>query len=87
MQMSQTPVKDQISVPQKNTSVTSTSTVPGNSTYSGITKHDPKICVVGGSHIKRIRRSDFNKELCFGKAFSVSLVAQMLSSYIISFPL
>ena len=35
-------------------------TVPGNSTYSSITKHGHKICVVGDSHIKRIKRNDFN---------------------------
>ena len=61
-------------------------TVPGNSTYSGINKHGRKICVVGDSPIKRIKRNDFNKELRHGKA--VPLVLQMLSSYvIISFPL
>ena len=44
-------------------------TVPGNSTYSGITKRGRKICVVGDSHIKRIKRTDFNKALRHGKAF------------------
>ena len=44
-------------------------TVPGNSTYSGITKHGRKICVVGDSHVKRIKRNDFNKALRHGKAF------------------
>ena len=37
--------------------------VPGNSTYSGITKHGRKICLVDDSHIKRIKRNDFNKDL------------------------
>ena len=40
-------------------------TVPGNSTNG----HGHKICVVGDSHIKRIKRNDFNKELHHGKAF------------------
>ena len=44
-------------------------TVPWNSTYSGITKHGRKICVAGGSHIKRIKQNDFNKEHRYGKAF------------------
>ena len=44
-------------------------TVPGNSSYSDITKHGRKICVVGDSHMKRVKRNDFNKELCHGKAF------------------
>ena len=43
--------------------------VPGNSTYSGITKHGRKICVVGDSLIKRIKRNDLNKELRHSKAF------------------
>ena len=45
------------------------SIVPRNNTYSGIIKHGPKICVVGDSHIKRIKRNDFNKELRHDKAF------------------
>ena len=40
-----------------------------NSTYSGITKHGRKICVAGGSHIKRIKQNNFNKEHRHGKAF------------------
>ena len=44
-------------------------TVPGNSNYASITKNGRKILVVGDSHIKRIRRNDFNKELKNGKAF------------------
>ena len=44
-------------------------TVPGNSNYASITKNGRKILVVGDSHIKRIRRNDFNKELKIGKAF------------------
>ena len=62
-------------------------TVPGNSTYSGITKHGRKICVVGDSHIKRIEQNDFNKELRHGKAFFGSFSganAKQLCHYIIS---
>ena len=61
-------------------------TVPGNSTYSGITKHGRKICVVGDSHVKRIKRNDFNKELLHGKAFFRSFSgtnAKQLRHYII----
>ena len=42
-------------------------TVPGNSTYSGVTKYGRKIYVVSDSHIKRIKRNDLNKELRHGK--------------------
>ena len=62
-------------------------TVPGNSTYSGITKHGCKICVVGDSYFKRIKQNDFTDELRQGKAFSAPSVMQMRSSYaIITFP-
>ena len=60
--------------------------VPGNSTYSGIIKHDRKICVVGDSHIKRIKWNDFNKELRHDKAFFRSFNganAKQLRHYII----
>ena len=43
-------------------------TVPGNSDYASIIKNGRKVLVVGDSHIKRIRRNDFNKELKNGKA-------------------
>ena len=43
-------------------------TVLGNSDYASIIKNDRKALVVGDSHIKRIRRNDFNKELKNGKA-------------------
>ena len=61
-------------------------TVSGHNTYSGITKHGRKICVVGDSHIKRIKRNDFNKELRHGKAFFRSFNganAKQLRHYII----
>ena len=63
-----------------------TYTVPGSSTYSGISKHGRKICVIGDSHIKRIKRNDFNKELRHGKAFFRSFNgenAKQLRHYII----
>ena len=43
-------------------------TVPGNSDYASIIKNGRKFLVVGDSHIKRIRRNDFNKEFKNGKA-------------------
>ena len=43
-------------------------TVPGNSDYESVIKNGCKVLVVGDSHLKRIRRSDFNKELKNGKA-------------------
>ena len=43
-------------------------TVPGNSDYASVIKNGRKVFVVGYSHIKRIRRNDFNKELKNGKA-------------------
>ena len=51
MQISQTSIKDKISVSQNLTPTA----VPGNSTYLGITKHGLKTCVVRDSQIKRIR--------------------------------
>ena len=61
-------------------------TVPENSTNSGVTKHGRKICVVVDSHIKRIKRNDFNKELRHGKAFFRSFTganAKQLRHFII----
>ena len=43
-------------------------TVPGNRSYSSTTKFGKKICVVGDSHIRRIKRNLFNNSLCEGKA-------------------
>ena len=42
--------------------------VPVNSDYDSIIKNGRKVPVAGDSHIKRIRRNDFNKELKNGKA-------------------
>ena len=44
-------------------------TIPVNSNYASIPKNGRKILVVGDSHIKRIRRIDFNKELRNDKAY------------------
>ena len=43
-------------------------TVPGNRPYSSTTKFGKKICVVGDSHIRRIKRNLFNNSLYGGKA-------------------
>ena len=44
-------------------------TVPGNSSYATVSKFGNGIFVVRGSHVKRIKRLDINKELRSGKAF------------------
>ena len=44
-------------------------TVPGNSSYATVSKFGKKNFVVGDSHVKRIKRLDFNKELRNRKAF------------------
>ena len=43
-------------------------TVPGNRSYSSTMKYGKKICVVGDSHVRRIKRNLFNNSLCEGKA-------------------
>ena len=35
-------------------------TVPGNSDYASIIKNSLKVLIVGDSHVKRVRRNDFN---------------------------
>ena len=42
-------------------------TAPGNSEYASIAKHGRKVLIVGDSHVRRIRRNDFNKDLKNGK--------------------
>ena len=42
-------------------------TVLGNRSYTSTTKFGKKICVVGDSHIKRIKKNLFNNSLCEGK--------------------
>ena len=44
-------------------------TVPGNRSYSVTKKYGKKICVVGDSHIRRIKRNLFNNSLYEGKAY------------------
>ena len=44
-------------------------TVPGYNSYATVSKFRKKIFVVGDSHVKKIKRLDFNKELRSGKAF------------------
>ena len=44
-------------------------TAPGNINYVNTAKNGRKILPVGDSHVKRISRIDFNKELRNGKAY------------------
>ena len=60
--------------------------IPGNSNYTSISNNNPKILVVGDSHVKQIRRIDFNKELRHGKAYFRSFsgaTSKQLDHYII----
>ena len=52
--------------------------------YATVFKLGKKIFVVGDSHVKRIKRLDFNKELCSGKAkaFLDHLVVQIANNLI-----
>ena len=43
--------------------------LPDNSNYASISKNGREILVVGDSHVKRIRRINFNKNLRNGKAY------------------
>lgn len=61
-------------------------TIPGNSSYATRAKIGKKIFVVGDSHIKRMKRLDFNKKLNSGKAFFKTFSGantKQLSHYII----
>ena len=61
-------------------------TIPGNSNYASISKSGCKILVVGDSHVKRIRRIDFNKELRHGEPYVRSFsgaTSKQLDHYII----
>ena len=61
-------------------------TIPGNSNYASISKNGRKTLVVGDSHVKRIRRIDFNKELRNGKVYFRSFsgaTSKQLDHYII----
>ena len=44
-------------------------TVPGNQSYASTTKYGQKICIIGDSHIRRIKRNIFNNSLVNGRAF------------------
>ena len=43
-------------------------TVPGNQSYASPTKHSKKTCIVGDSHIQRIKKNLFNNSINEGKA-------------------
>ena len=61
-------------------------TIPDNSNCASISKNGHKILVVGDSHVKRIRRIDFNKKLRNGKAYFRSFsgaTSKQLDHYII----
>ena len=78
--------REDICITEKYIKNLTPTTIPGYSTYSGITKHGLKICVLGDSHIKNIKQNDFNKELHHGKAFFRSFIganATQLCHYII----
>ena len=47
-------------------------TVPGNQSYARTTKHSKKTCIVGDSHIRRIKKILFNNSIHEGKAHSNS---------------
>ena len=42
---------------------------PGNSTYASMTKYGKKLCIIGDSHIKRVRRNVFNNLTENGKPY------------------
>ena len=43
-------------------------TVPGNQSYASTMKHRKKTCIVGDSHIRRIKKNLFNNSINEGKA-------------------
>ena len=60
--------------------------VPRHSSYATVSKFGKKIFVVGDSHVKRIKRLDFNKEMRSGNAFFRSFSganSKQLNHYII----
>ena len=60
--------------------------VPRHSSYATVSKFGKKIFVVGDSHVKKIKRLDFNKELRSGNAFFRSFSganSKQLNHYII----
>ena len=61
-------------------------TIPGNRNYANISKNGRKILVLGDTHVKRIRRFDFNKEFRYIKAYFGSFsgaTSKQLDHYII----
>ena len=58
-------------------------TVPGNSNYASIIKNGRKVLVVGDSHVKRIRRNDFNNNLKMVKLSFSGANAKQLDHYIL----
>ena len=63
-----------------------TVTISDNSNYASISKNGRKNLIVGDSHVKRIRRINFNKELRHGKAyfcFFSGATSKQLDQYII----
>ena len=54
---------------QNNTeSKNSLRTVAGNQSYADTTKYSKKTCIVGDSHIRRIKKNLFNNSIIEGKA-------------------
>ena len=43
-------------------------TVPGNQSYASTTKHSKKTCIMGDSHIRRIKKNLFHNSINEGKA-------------------
>ena len=62
------------------------STIPGYSSYATVSKFGKKVFVVGDSHVKGIKRLNFNKEFRSGKTFFRSFSganSKQLNHYII----
>ena len=61
-------------------------TIHGNSNYASISKNGCKILVVGDSHVKQIRRTNFNTDLSNDKVYFRSFIgatSKQLDHYII----
>ena len=43
--------------------------VPGNRTYANAAKQGKKVCLIGDSHLKRIRKNAFNRSINNGNAY------------------
>ena len=44
-------------------------TLPGNSSFSSVTKYGKKTCVIGHSHLNRIKKNLFSNSLANGKTY------------------